>query len=136
VTLDTTSPNIVVRFLRAPVDDAEFERYLWRLDALYRQKKAMTLTFDTTQLVGMIPVKHFKRQAEFMRAQNDQSEKYVRRVAVYIASSVVRGIVNLLLTLKPPVVKVRLFGQQEWPALVDWIQQEWLVSPPINQRTY
>lgn len=128
VNLDTTSPNVIVRFLRAPVDDAEFERYLWRLDALYRQKRPMTITFDTTQLVGMIPVKHFKRQAEFMRSQNDQSEKYVRRVAVYIESSVVRGIVNLLMTLKPPVIQVRLFGKQEWPALVNWIQQEWLVG--------
>ncbi len=113
---DSNSPLVVVTFESA-VDDEEFERYLARLDALWRHKMRRVLVVDATR-AARTPATQRRRQADWMRVNEELLRSYAAGFAFVINSPLVRGALTAILWLQslpsPFIVVSTLPEAERW----------------------
>jgi hypothetical protein len=96
---DSALPLIVVTF-EGSVDDHEFERYLARLDALWKRKARSAIVLDATR-AARTPATQRRRQAEWMKVNDELLRTYSAGTAFVISSPLVRGGLTAILWLQP-----------------------------------
>lgn len=113
---DRGFPLIVVTFEGA-VDDAQFESYLGRLDALWARKARAAILLDATR-AARTPATQRKRQAEWLKANESSLRTHCAGTAFVINSPLVRGGLTAILWLQalpsPFIVVATLTEAERW----------------------
>lgn len=106
---DVSKWSIVnVKLTGVPEDMTEFEDYLKGYDLLYEKKLIFSLIIDSTN-IGLISAYYIARQAFHMHSNEENTKKYVKKVALIITSDSVRKLLNGLFQLRNPVCEVKIF---------------------------
>jgi hypothetical protein len=101
-------PIVNVKLSGVPEDMIEFEDYLKGFDLLYEKKREFSLIIDSTE-IGAISAYHIARQAFHMYSNENNTKKYVKKVALIITSDSVRKLLNGLFQMRKPVCEVEIF---------------------------
>ena len=101
-------PIVNVKLSGVPEDMIEFEDYLKGFDLLYEKKREFSLIIDSTE-IGAISAYHIARQAFHMHSNENNTKKYVKKVALIITSDSVRKLLNGLFQMRKPVCEVEIF---------------------------
>lgn len=101
-------PIVNVKLSGVPEDMIEFEDYLKGFDLLYEKKRKFSLIIDSTE-IGAISAYHIARQAFHMHSNENNTKKYVKKVALIITSDSIRKLLNGLFQMRSPVCEVEIF---------------------------
>lgn len=101
-------PIVNVKLSGVPEDMTEFEDYLKGFDLLYERKRKFSLIIDSTD-IGSISAYYIARQAFHMHSNEDNTKKYVKKVALIITSVSVKKLLNGLFQMRKPVCEVEIF---------------------------
>lgn len=92
------------------LDDEEFELQLAALDRLLDAGRPFVLAVETYHQ-RMMPLRQVRRQAAHMKAREAQARACVLAIAMVIPSSVIRGVLKVVLSLAPMPVPYALFDE-------------------------
>ena len=92
-------PIVNVKLSGTPEDMTEFEDYLKGFDLLYERQRIFSLIIDSTD-IGLISAYYIARQAFHMHSNEDNTKKYVKKVALIITSVSVRKLLNGLFQMR------------------------------------
>ena len=101
-------PIVNVKLSGVPEDMTEFEDYLKGFDLLYQKNREFSLIIDSTD-IGVISPYYIARQAFHMHSNEDNTKRYVQKVALVITSVSVRKLLNGLFQMRKPVCKTEIF---------------------------
>ena len=90
------------------LSDAEFEEQLEAVDVLLHRAEPFVLVIHTHHQ-RMMPLAQVRRQVSHMKAREVLARKHLRGIALVIPSSVIRGVLKVVLTLAPMPVPYGVF---------------------------
>jgi hypothetical protein len=94
----STWPVVRVKFFDPPTDD-EFEDYLSALDALYEEEEPFAIVFDARE-AAYLPARYRRRQAEWIRNNEEKIEAYLAGTAYVISSALLRTVLRGIFALQ------------------------------------
>jgi hypothetical protein len=107
IKIEKRQHKVVVKFNGVP-DEEGVKQYLSDLKDVYLNKEKMIILYDARKL-GSIPFTTALRQAKMMHSIESHIGQYVVRTAIVIPNNTVRGVLNMLLNLRPPVSPSKVF---------------------------
>lgn len=105
-------PHIQVTFGTHPKSKSEFDQYLQWVESFYDQKKPFKVLFDGSA-VSFQCMRYVHEQVAFMRRNEENTKKYMKRAAIVVSSSIAKQIVELIFRLKPPATPMKIFNDLE-----------------------
>lgn len=115
IRVDVTGFPLVVVTYEGMVDDAEFDAYLAELDRHVLRRQRCAFVFDARN-AGRSPATQRRKQAEWMKANDEVLRSYSAGYAFVISSPLVRGALTAILwlqSLPAPFTVVATFSEAE-----------------------
>jgi len=101
-------PYVYINFnISHVVDDSNLELFFDTWLSVYNEQKPYIIVFDGT-LVEYAKPKFIYRFAKFMKKLKKQSPQYLQYSIIIINNSLMRGLMNMVFRIQPPVAPVYL----------------------------
>jgi hypothetical protein len=105
-------PIITINFTGTSENESNFELYLSELEKNYTFQKEFSLIFELTK--APIPKLNYQlKQANWMKANEDNIKTYCRGVAYIIPSSIMRNILKFIFSVQKNPVPFSVFSTLE-----------------------
>lgn len=101
-------PVVIIKLKGVPKDLEEFEDYLQGYQMIYEKKQNVKFIIDASE-IGHVSLYYISRQAFHMITNQNETEKYVRKVAIILKHQFVKKLLSTLFSLKPPVCHTEVF---------------------------
>ena len=110
-------PDVHIKLTGVPQNLEEFEDFLEGFDLLYGKKRKFNLIIDSSD-IGNVSMYYISRQAFHMHINEENTKKYVGKVALVITADFMTTLLNTLFLIRKPVCKVEIFKSvgdaEEW----------------------
>lgn len=99
--------KVFVRFHGSPCCQFEVQSYLNAVGDIYAKEKPFSILYDASK-IGLPTAGQLRSQISFMRAHDQQTQEFVRKVAIVVSSVTARKMLNGIFMLKPPACPMEI----------------------------